>query len=62
MPKLRWLDDREATQEFVVRDTLIRHTGKQLAPEIVDAIIAEFIEEIRRGPCAWAFQPEGPKS
>lgn len=51
------MSDRDATQEFVALDTMVRHTGKRLTPELVQQIAAEFVEEFRRGPCAWAFQP-----
>jgi hypothetical protein len=52
--------DREATQEFEVRNILTGHCGQRLTPEAVDRICTELTQAMRGGPCAWAFKTARP--
>ena len=47
--------DREATQDFLVRDILISNAGRNLTPETITEIIGTFKIEMRDGPAAWSF-------
>lgn len=47
--------DKQATQEFEIRNILIMHCGQKLTPDKVDEISQEIENAMRNGPCSWAF-------
>lgn len=49
------LEETKSTQEFVIIDVLVKHCGEMLTPDKVDEIRKEIIDEMRKGPCSWAF-------
>lgn len=48
-------DKKRDTQDFIFRDILVSHCGKQLTPELVDQVVSELTAEATTGGCAWAF-------
>ena len=51
-------ENREATQEFVVRNILIGNCGCVLTPEKINLLAKELIDAMTEGPTSWAFKPE----
>ena len=52
--------DRQATQDHAILNVLLNHCGKGLTPDVIDAIRSELQQEMRHGPCAWAFRDTTP--
>lgn len=50
-------NDREATQRFVILDSLSAHCMEILTPDKIELIAAEIFEEATSGPASWAFKP-----
>ena len=50
------MEDREATQRFTIRHSLIQNCGQTLTPDNVDRIVDEIIDEMQNGACSWAFK------
>ncbi len=48
-------EERYATQEFVIRDVIMKYTDLQLTPINVMKLVAEITREMRHGNCSWAF-------
>jgi hypothetical protein len=51
------MSDREATQVFAMRSTLISRCGQILTPSLIEKIVKEMEAEMTSGPCSWAFKP-----
>jgi hypothetical protein len=51
----RGVSNDAATREFLIRSILVTRTGQTLTPYLIDALVAEIVAEMERGPCAWAF-------
>lgn len=54
------MSDKEATQDFIIRDVLASHCGKVLSAALIERIRAELLREIRSGKCSWAFKESSP--
>ena len=52
------MTNKEATQEFIIRDVLVSHCGEVLSAGLIERIRAELLREIRSGKCSWAFKEE----
>lgn len=50
------MTDRDATQEFEIRNILANHCGERLSPDKVEQIVREIVDAMRTGPCSWAFK------
>jgi hypothetical protein len=56
----RGVSNDAATREFLIRSILVTRTGRTLTPDLIDALVAETVAEMERGPCAWAFHAAPP--
>jgi hypothetical protein len=52
---------RTATQEFAIRNILVKHTNQKLSPALIDRIVDEIAKEMKSGPCSWAFKETARK-
>lgn len=50
------LGDKNATQKFVIFNTLVSHCWEKLTPDNVEAITDEINKAMREGSCSWAFK------
>ena len=49
-------DDARATRSFAVLNVLVNHCGEKLTADLVDQLAIELLDEIEKGPTAWAFR------
>jgi len=56
------MTNREATQEFTIRNVLIGHCGEKLTPDNIDKIAAELMQEVKAGSTSWAFSEDKKNS
>jgi len=48
--------DKQFTQYFIIKHTLINYCGEKLTPDLIDDILEKIKDEMRTGSCSWAFK------
>lgn len=52
------MSNREATQEFAIRNVLVGRCGEKLTPDTIERIVREIMQEVTKGSTNWAFSEE----